>query len=123
MDAIDDSYTNLLAIANAFTLVDLVSNDIFVSNVSMKTFDETGQEDLALATHLVDLFHDHFNLNSNQRKHVTRSIMGRQFSIRQLFEQYDGQPVSARVPWLDSWAQLEILRCRQRRLKARLSSV
>ena len=83
--SLDASYSELTDYAEGKSLVELVRDIHFVQSVNAKDFADDSVEDLFLCSMLVDLFHDHFNMNSARRKQVSNAITEGTHTLQELF--------------------------------------
>ena len=86
---IGSTFADLLAYASEHEITDLVVDNPFVSALSALQPDTHSDAFMALVEILVDMFHDHFDMNSRQRKQVTKELLENKKSLREIFATYE----------------------------------
>ena len=93
---LDSPWADILQHVSKTSLVDLCRDEAFVSVLHGRQSDMGNDQYLAVHEILTDMFHDHFDMRSKQRKLVLKHLMDHTKDIRQLFITFEtGYPVDS----------------------------
>ena len=94
----DVLFADFLEHVQNHTLAELVVDEAFVHGFHASSADNRSEQYFEVHDVLVDMLHDSFGLNSEQRRAVKQSLMNKEFTLREIYEQYEVRNAAATPP-------------------------